>query len=505
MAVSQASGGTGNLTDVQLRSFRVLNDGTIAMALCNPDGTSINSILNTTVSSTSVNALVVGANGATNPVFNVDASETNVATGVQIEGQAAGSGANIETLSSGTNENLTVDAKGTGTVGVNTVGTTSGLVTLGNSTSLAGAAVNGPLSATSASASALAVGLAGTTNPALKVDASTASSATGVLVKSAAAAAGVALSVISSGTNEALTIDSKGSGALTLNATGTGNIITGATLAPAANKGITATTGTGAFDFSAATGVFKTSTGVNTIGGNLVGGGGATTTDFSGSTGTFKTSTGINTLGGATNINSASATAFTVATAGAGLTNPAFQVDASTGSQAAGLKVTGAATGGTVAVVAVDSGAATNLSANAKGTGTMLIGNVSTGQISIGRGSVTSPLLSSTITALGTTQNSTPTAAQLLGGVVTQTGQTGAGTVTLPTGTQLSTAVTAVAVGDTFTTWFANLGGGQTLTVTGATGSTVIGTAAVPSAKNAEVLFVNTGANTWNVYVMVSA
>ena len=75
---------------------------------------------------------------------------------------------------------------------------------------------------TSASANALTVGPNGTTNPGFQVDASTGSSATGVKVKSAAAAGGVAVSAISSGTNESLTIDAKGSGTITLNWTATG-------------------------------------------------------------------------------------------------------------------------------------------------------------------------------------------------------------------------------------------------------------------------------------------
>jgi hypothetical protein len=83
------------------------------------------------------------------------------------------------------------------------------------------------LTVTSASANAATVGLNGATNPALQVDASTASSATGLKIKSAAAASGVALSVISSGTNENLTIDAKGSGTISLNVTGTGNIVLG--------------------------------------------------------------------------------------------------------------------------------------------------------------------------------------------------------------------------------------------------------------------------------------
>lgn len=66
-----------------------------------------------------------------------------------------------------------------------------------------------------------------------------------------------------------------------------------------------------------------------------------------------------------------------------GVTNPAFQVDASTALQVAGLKVTGAATGGTVAISAIDSGSNTNLNINAKGTGTIGIGSISTGSVTI--------------------------------------------------------------------------------------------------------------------------
>ena len=69
---------------------------------------------------------------------------------------------------------------------------------------------------TSSGASSLVVGANGATNPALKVDSSTASSATGLQIKSAAAAAGVALLVLSSGSNENLTINAKGTGTITV-------------------------------------------------------------------------------------------------------------------------------------------------------------------------------------------------------------------------------------------------------------------------------------------------
>lgn len=98
--------------------------------------------------------------------------------------------------------------------------------------------------------------------------------------------------------------------------------------------------------------------------------------------GTSKEIATLGTVGAAaTTITSASASALSVGLTGA--TNSAFKVDASTASQVAGLKVTGAATGGTVAVVATDSGADTNVTINAKGTGTIGIGSVSTGAVTI--------------------------------------------------------------------------------------------------------------------------
>ncbi len=78
-----------------------------------------------------------------------------------------------------------------------------------------------------------------------------------------------------------------------------------------------------------------------------------------------------------------SATAAALAVGRLGATTPAFTVDASTASQVAGLKVTGAVTGGTVAVVTTDSGSNTNLTINAKGSGTIGIGSVSTGRVTI--------------------------------------------------------------------------------------------------------------------------
>ena len=84
-------------------------------------------------------------------------------------------------------------------------------------------------------------------------------------------------------------------------------------------------------------------------------------------------------------ITSAGSSAFAVGRQG-GTTDPAFSVDASTRSQTAGLKVTGAALNGTVAVAVTDTSGATNLTIDALSTGTIGIGTVSTGVVTITSG-----------------------------------------------------------------------------------------------------------------------
>lgn len=167
-----------------------------------------------TITSTSASALTVGANGATNPVLKIDASTASVATGVSIKGAAAASGVAIAAISSGTDENLTIDGKGAGTITLGSVST--GRVN-----------VNTSLDITTTSANGLAIGRNGLTNPQFQVNCNTASAATGIRVVGAAAASGVILSVISSGTDENLAFDAKGAGTITINGTATGNIVLG--------------------------------------------------------------------------------------------------------------------------------------------------------------------------------------------------------------------------------------------------------------------------------------
>lgn len=203
-------------------------------------------------------------------------------------------------------------------------------------------------------------------------------------------------------------------------------------------------------------------------------------------------------INGATTITTTSANGLTVGRQGA--TAPVLKINAATASVATGLEITGAAAAAGVALAAISSGTDESLSLNAKGAGLLSIGGLSTGLVKIGQGSAKQLIQGGAVTALGATQNSTPTAAQLLGGILTQQSQTGGGTVTTPIGSDLSAAISGVATGDSFRVRFANIGN-QTLTITaGVSGVTVVGTATVATNTNVDLLFVCTGTNTWVVY-----
>lgn len=352
-----------------------------------------------TIAGTNANALDVGQNGATNPALQVDTSTASSATGVKLKSNAAASGMAISVISSGADENLTVDAKGTGTISIASVST--GAVTLGANTG-----VTGTLTVTSANASALTVGRQGATSPGLQVDASTGSCVTGIKIKPAAAAAGCAVSVVSSGTNENLTVDAKGSGTISIATVSTGAIVLGAATgvtgaltvtsagASAISAGLNGSTNPAiqvdASTASSATGLkVKSAAAAAGCAVSVISSGTneALTLDAKGS-GTISiatVSTGAITLGAATGVTGA----LTVTSAGAsaisaglnGATNPALQVDASTASSATGVKVKSAAAAGGVAVSVISSGTNENLTIDAKGSGTITLGSVSTGNV----------------------------------------------------------------------------------------------------------------------------
>src|SRR3990172_6405371 len=81
---------------------------------------------------------------------------------------------------------------------------TGNLTVQGTTTSVVNQTTSGTVTISVANAAALAVGANGNTNPVLRVGSDTASVATGLLIQGAAVTAGLALSVLSSGTNENL-------------------------------------------------------------------------------------------------------------------------------------------------------------------------------------------------------------------------------------------------------------------------------------------------------------
>lgn len=260
----------------------------------------INNIGTLIVQSNNGEALAVGANGATNPAFSVDASSSSQADGLAVVAGALGSGVNVKSLSGGTNAPISFNAQGSGTIAIGNVST--GPVTIFGSS----------LSEQSSSSSAFTVGQNGAANPAFQVDASASSQADGLKVTAASVGFGVDIAARSSGTNAPLSLNAQGTGAIAI-----GNV-----------------------------------------------------------------STGVVTVGGASLVTkSGSSSAFTVGPNGA--TNPAFQVDGSLTNQADGLKVVGQAAGGGVNLAARSGSTNAPISLNAQGSGSIAIGNVSTGTVTI--------------------------------------------------------------------------------------------------------------------------
>ena len=188
-------------------------------------------------------------------------------------------------------------------------------------------------------------------------------------------------------------------------------------------------------------------------------------------------------------LTSAGSSAFAVGRQG-GTTGPAFSVDASTGSQTAGLKVTGAALNGTVAVAVTDTSGATNLTIDALSTGTIGIGTVSTGVVTITSGGTapqgtgayvraTSPSL--TTPALGV---ATATSLAINGATIGTNGLAVTGTVaissTMTSGIHtIAGAGPQVVLGTNATTlgsiqMFGNTSGSVTLQPAAAAGSTTL-------------------------------
>lgn len=82
-----------------------------------------------TITAASTTALVVGPNGTTNPVLQVDSSTASQVTGIKITGNVAGSTADIAVVSTQTNEGMGLTTKGTGSIAFRSGGSQRAAVT----------------------------------------------------------------------------------------------------------------------------------------------------------------------------------------------------------------------------------------------------------------------------------------------------------------------------------------------------------------------------------------
>ena len=381
-----------NVTTLELPTATTVGGSSITTSLASSTGTS-------------ATQFYVASSG-TNYGFLVDESTASAITGLKIKAAASGSGVALTSLG-GTNELITIDTKGTGTLGINSVNTSAGAITLGNSTSLGGVTSYGPTTLQSASATALTVGANGVTNPVLTLDASTGSVVGGLKIKGNTTTNGVALQVTDSGATGPLTIDAKAGALITM-----GN-------AAASALGVQVGGSTSAANAQ------------------LI-------------------------------VYSSNAVAFAVGRQGT--TTPSFAVNANTGSQIAGLLLTGAITGGTVAMICTDSGSNASLSIDGKGNGTIKINNASTSAGIVSLGNATS---GAGVYAYGAINNfHAPTAAnatttlsgaQVATGYITSTSAAPV-TLTLPTGTNLGSSLSATQ-GTVFDLYIDNTAGSNTITI----------------------------------------
>ncbi len=107
-----------------------IGDGTAPAATLDVLGTTL-------ITNASASALVIGANGATNPILVVDTSVSSVATGLSVQGQASGSGVIVTAITSGTNENIIFRPAGTGTFVVKSTTNTTNAFSVQNSSGTA--------------------------------------------------------------------------------------------------------------------------------------------------------------------------------------------------------------------------------------------------------------------------------------------------------------------------------------------------------------------------------
>lgn len=96
-------------------------------------------------------------------------------------------------------------------------------------------------------------------------------------------------------------------------------------------------------------------------------------------------------------------------------------------------------------------------------------------------------------------QNATLPAATLLSGFLVHTSVTGAGTLTVDTGANLDTAFPEWQIGEVYSCFYLN-DGTQTVTLTGASGTTALSAQTIATLQGRMIRFLKTAAATYSVW-----
>ena len=207
-----ACGGGGGGSDITIGTTAIIG-GTTTRILYNNAGV----VGQYTISGTGNVAMTTSPTFTTPALGTPSAAVLTNATGLPIATGVSGLGTGVATwLATPSSANLAAavtDETGTGSLVFSASPTFTGTIT--NS----GIATNGTNVVTSSSATALAVGANGSTNPVLTIDASTASVATGLSIKGAATGGNTVLQALDSGSNSSLQLLPKGSGTIFLGST----------------------------------------------------------------------------------------------------------------------------------------------------------------------------------------------------------------------------------------------------------------------------------------------
>lgn len=441
------------------------------------------------ITSNSGQAFAVGPNGATNPTFSVDGSAGSAVAGIKIGGAATGGTANIIVTDSGSSASLGINAKGTGTIGIGSVSTgavtiappltlsaalTYGGVTLSNAVTGTGSMVLGTspsiasLTVTSAFTATGLVTNADLANPATTVNGQTCTLGSTCTITAVASSITVGTTTVTGGPG--ILYNSAGGGTLTAGALAASAVfVTNGSSVPSFST--TLPSGIAATNMALTTPALGVATGTSlALGGASLSGNALAATGSAAISGALTS--------GAHIITSASASAFAVGPNGT--TNPAFNVDASTASQVAGLNIRAAISGGTVSILTTDSGTNAGLSVNSKGNGTLALNNSGAGGVLIGGGGGGATVFNSfTATGLVTYADmasaALATAAQYMAGTAStlvssniaftsETTTTYSTTTTFDFSTFINTAVTLT--GNITTQTLSNVKAGQAGTIT---------------------------------------